>query len=142
MPTLLDLLIPQLKTAEGLRLKAYKDTVGVWTIGYGHTAGVKEGDTITGADAENMLRIDAQSAVNDTFRTWPWVTDLDLPRQVALVNMCYNLGANRLGQFKKMLNALRYQDWGTAAGEAQRSLWASQVGARAQQIARTFRTGI
>ena len=32
---------------EGLRLEACRDTSGIWTIGYGHTAGVKPGDSIT-----------------------------------------------------------------------------------------------
>ena len=40
-------LLDQLKLMEGLRLTAYKDAAGVWTIGYGHTQGVRKGDKIT-----------------------------------------------------------------------------------------------
>ena len=36
-----DLLFEQLKEFEGLRLKAYQDAAGVWTIGYGHTHNVR-----------------------------------------------------------------------------------------------------
>lgn len=41
---------------EGLRLKAYQCPGGVWTIGYGHTAGVKPGMVITEAQAEEYLK--------------------------------------------------------------------------------------
>lgn len=41
---------------EGFRARAYRDVVGVWTIGYGFTKGVKPGDTITRAEAEIRLR--------------------------------------------------------------------------------------
>lgn len=44
-----------IKGWEGLRLTAYRDAVGVWTIGYGETQGVRPGMTITRAEAEAML---------------------------------------------------------------------------------------
>jgi len=51
-------LIERLKKFESCRLNAYQDGVGVWTIGYGHTAGVKPGDRITLYQAEQFLRED------------------------------------------------------------------------------------
>ena len=48
--------IALIKEFEGLRLKAYKCPGGVWTIGYGHTAGVKPGMVITEAQAEEYLK--------------------------------------------------------------------------------------
>lgn len=53
-----NILIERLKKMEGCRLTAYQDSVGVWTIGYGHTAGVKKGDKITQYQAEQFLRED------------------------------------------------------------------------------------
>ena len=50
--------IALIKEFEGLRLKAYKCPGGVWTIGYGHTAGVKPGMVITEAQAEEYLKAD------------------------------------------------------------------------------------
>ena len=55
-----NILIEKLKKMEGCRLTAYQDAVGVWTIGYGHTAGVKKGDRITEYMAEQYLREDLQ----------------------------------------------------------------------------------
>ena len=50
--------IDLIKEFEGLRLKAYKCPGGVWTIGYGHTAGVKPGMVISEAQAEEYLKAD------------------------------------------------------------------------------------
>lgn len=47
-----------IKSHEALRLKAYQDSKGVWTIGWGHTKGVKPGDVITRAQAEQFIRDD------------------------------------------------------------------------------------
>ena len=50
--------IALIKEFEGLRLKAYLCPGGVWTIGYGHTAGVKSGMVISEAQAEEYLKAD------------------------------------------------------------------------------------
>ena len=47
-----------IKVFEGCRLKAYKCSAGVWTIGYGHTEGVKEGMVITQEQAEAYFEND------------------------------------------------------------------------------------
>ena len=51
-------LIDHIKRSEACALTAYKDIAGVWTIGYGHTEGVKKGDKITAYQAEQLLRDD------------------------------------------------------------------------------------
>ena len=57
--------IAKTKEFEGLRLAAYQDSGGVWTIGYGHTGkDVSRGRTITHAEAEELLRNDIQWAVD------------------------------------------------------------------------------
>ena len=52
------ILIEHIKKSEACVLTAYQDTAGVWTIGYGHTSGVKKGDRITQYQAEQFLRED------------------------------------------------------------------------------------
>ena len=47
--------IQLIKNFEGCRTEAYQDSVGVWTIGYGHTKGVFEGMIISKDDADEML---------------------------------------------------------------------------------------
>jgi len=52
------------KHFEGKRLNAYRCPAGVWTIGYGHTQGVKPGDDITDDEADRLLADDlAESGV-------------------------------------------------------------------------------
>lgn len=51
-------LITAIKRFESCQLTAYQDSVGVWTIGYGHTKGVKKGDRCTQYQAEQWLRED------------------------------------------------------------------------------------
>ena len=51
-------LIDAIKKFEGCVLSAYQDTAGVWTIGYGHTRGVKPGDRITQYQADRFLADD------------------------------------------------------------------------------------
>lgn len=51
-------LIAAIKKFEACVLTAYQDAKGVWTIGYGHTAGVKKGDKITYYQAEQFLKED------------------------------------------------------------------------------------
>jgi lysozyme len=52
------------EASEGLRLKAYQDTGGVWTIGYGHTNGVRPNQVITKVVAEQLFEIDNDFAEN------------------------------------------------------------------------------
>lgn len=57
-----------IKNFEGLRLKAYKCPAGVWTIGYGHTGNVRQGQVITKMQAELLLKKDLErfeKAVNE-----------------------------------------------------------------------------
>lgn len=51
-------LIDAIKRFESVRLQAYPDSGGVWTIGYGHTKDVKKGDRITQYQAEQLLKED------------------------------------------------------------------------------------
>ena len=52
------ILINHIKKSEACKLTAYQDTAGVWTIGYGHTQGVKRGDRCTTYQAEQYLKED------------------------------------------------------------------------------------
>jgi lysozyme len=54
--------IALIKSFEGLNLTAYRCPAGVWTIGYGHTKGVDDGDIITESQADDLLGADMESA--------------------------------------------------------------------------------
>ena len=133
--------IADIRSDEACRLIAYQDGGGVWTLGYGHTAGVKPGDTCTMDQAKTWLYYDVGVAENDlnVHATW-WTLAPDSVRR-GLLNMCFNLGWPRLSGFVRLLAAGAVQDYATMAYEAETSLWASQVGARASRIVALFRAG-
>lgn len=85
-------LIAAIKKFEGVRLTAYQDSVGVWTIGFGHTAGVKKGDKITEYQAEQFLREDLKKfeAVADKCKR---ITTQG--RYDAILDFIYNLGPTK-----------------------------------------------
>lgn len=84
--------IALIKHMEGCRLDAYRDAVGVWTIGYGHTKGVYPGMTITQAQAERFLISDLKDAENDVSRCVR--VPLSDNEYGALVSLVFNIGAN------------------------------------------------
>ena len=86
--------IALIKKFEGCELTAYQCSADVWTLGYGHTAGVSEGDTCTADEAETMLTEDLQKFegyVNDLVEV-----DLEQNQFDALVAWTYNLGPGAL----------------------------------------------
>ncbi len=100
-----------LRHYEGLCLKAYTCPAGVWTIGYGHTEGVKRGDRITQAQAEEILRADLQIFVNGV-RAAIKGTPLNAYRFSALVCLAFNIGLEsfRRSTVLKMVLAGRFED--------------------------------
>lgn len=99
---------------EGFRADAYRDAVGVLTIGYGHTHGVRTGQRVNQRQALRYLKQDAAEAAQS-------VNALGLPlnqRQFdALVSFVFNLGPGYLERGHTMGDALRRHDW-KAAGKA------------------------
>ena len=126
------------KRHEGLRLKPYKDTVGKLTIGYGRNL---EDVGITLEEAELMLEHDLDRALKDAREVIAGFDELDEVRQAVLVDMAFNLGRAGLAGFRNMRAALALGDFERAADEMLDSLWARQVGRRAQELADMMRSG-
>ena len=84
--------IELIKLYEGYEESAYRCPAGVWTIGYGHTGGVYEGQTCTREQAERWLREDLKNAENAVNALEP-SRPLRQNEFDALVSFVYNLGA-------------------------------------------------
>ena len=138
----IQLALEQLKIDEGCRLTAYQDTVGVWTIGYGHTGGVKKGDKITQKEAEEFLLEDTLEAARDASTLPVGFDGLNAVRQSVLINLAFNLGLTRLLNFKRFLAAVQVRDFDRAALEMLDSKWAGQVGQRAIRLAKLMKQGV
>ena len=142
------LLRNELMRDEGVKLHAYKDSVGLWTIGVGHLLGMEQRMAwITKAEMEALLEADIDEAEKlvrqlvPSFIYWAY-GDPGGPgssgpsedaRCRALVNMAFNLGP-RLAQFKIFLAAVNEQEWLAASQAMMLSKWAKQVGARAERL--------
>lgn len=99
-----------IKSFEGLRLKAYKDSVGIPTIGYGHIRGVKMGQEITEAQAEEYLRADLEDAEKAVERLCS--AKLTDNQFAALVSFVFNLGAGAFegSTLRRKLNLGAYSE--------------------------------
>lgn len=127
-----------IRQAEGLRLSAYKCPAGIATIGYGHTAGVKMGQSIDKAEAERLLRGDVASFELSVLGIVS--VPLSQGQFDALVSFAYNLGASALkgSTLLRLLNAGLYADaanqfgrWNKAGGKVLAGLTARRAAERA-----------
>ena len=113
-----------IKKFEGLELEAYKCAAGVWTIGYGHTKDVHEGDVWSESHADHMLEVELEEFegyINDNV-----TANLSQNQFDALVSWVYNLGPANLkaSTMLKVLNSGDYEGvpaqikrWNKAGGK-------------------------
>ena len=133
-------LIDQLKRHEGVRSHVYDCPMGYQTIGVGRNIDPNGGIGLSDDEIDYLLENDIRRCERELDR-FKWFSDLDVVRQDALINMCFNLGFTRLLKFKNMLGALAEEKYMLAAAEALDSKWAQQVGQRAKDIAHMFEHG-
>lgn len=128
-PETLDEATKIIKHFEGCRLSAYRDSAGVWTIGYGSTLGVKAGEKITQERAEELLEKDMQRFIDCVDE----LVDVALtPAQIAaLISFTFNVGCGALERstLRRKLNHGDYQGaademlrWRNAGGRVRRGL--------------------
>lgn len=124
-------------SAEGLKLKAYKDTMGKTTIGVGRNL---DDVGITEEEAFFLLNNDIRRLENElsSIENFPGLSEI---RQGIIAEMAFNLGLKNLMKFRRMWKAIYNQDWDAASAEMLSSLWAQQVGKRAIRLATRMRTG-
>lgn len=106
--------IKLIKNFEGCRLSAYQDSVGVWTIGYGHTKGVHPKQSISQTEADRLLKQDLavfESGVNNLVKV-----ELKQCQFDSLVSFSFNIG---IGAFSKstLLKKLNQKDYKEAANQ-------------------------
>jgi len=137
-----DKLASELRKDEGIRLRAYKDSVGLWTIGVGHLLGKdKRMDEVTADECDALLTLDIHLAETVLGHIIPeWREIFDDVRQRALLNMTFNLG-NRIANFVKFRAFLALGDYVSASHEMLNSVWAGQVGERAKRLSEMILKG-
>lgn len=109
------------KYFEGLRQKAYRCPAGVWTIGYGHTKGVKPGDVCLKKEAEEWLEQDLQEA--ETCVRKRVRVPLNDNQYSALCSFVFNFGCGAFHN-STLLKKLNLGDYLGAANEFERWVYA------------------
>jgi lysozyme len=131
-------LVSMLKRHEGFRGKPYHCTAGKLTIGYGRNL---DDVGITEVEAEFLLKVDTLRATDSAGDIFPGILSYTENRQIAIINMIFNLGKTRFKGFRKMIDAINRDDWESAADEAMDSRWYGQVGVRAHELVNLLREG-
>jgi lysozyme len=128
-------LVEQLKRHEGFVPHAYQDHLGFWTIGYGRLIDKSRNGGLTASEAEYLLHNDVTRITAELHARLPLFERLSEKKKQALANMAFQLGVSGLMGFRRMLAAIKDEDWTRARMEALDSKWAQQTPARAREIA-------
>ena len=135
----------QIKRHEGEVLEVYEDSLGYLTLGVGHLIqksdpeyGQPAGTPVSQEVVDLYYADDFDKHVDETIHVCEnnnIVFDA-LPESIqhVLVNMCFNLGANRLGKFRNMLYAVSTSNWKEMASQMEDSRWFGQVGRRSVEL--------
>jgi len=132
-----DMLVESVKRHEGFRARAYQDTLGHWTIGYGTLLETLEIDTDQAEDwlLERLHHSEDGVAAMDGYQ------DAGAARQAVLVEMAYQLGVRGCLRFFRMWSAIADLDWTAAAREMLDSRWAKQTPGRVAELAARLQYG-
>jgi len=131
----------QLKIDEGVKYEVYDDHLGYKTFGIGHLVkttdeeyGLPCGAPVSEKRVNSVFDKDVETYIDESKKVFGNLEDMPQEAQQVIVNMCFNMGAPRLSQFKKFIKAIHDEDWKTASVEMLDSRWASQVGIRANRL--------
>lgn len=127
--TFLVVALPLIATWEGKRNHAYLDVVGVPTICYGHTKGVKLGDYMSDAQCKKLLRVEVleyREGLHAYFTAETISHRLTPERDAAYVSLAYNVGVRGAGRS----TATRRLNAGDIAGGCQALNWWNKAGGR------------
>lgn len=120
------------RSFEGMRLQAYQDSAGVWTIGYGHTgADVTPGRKISEFEAEALLRADVAASVTCVQRAVE--VRITQAQFDALVDFCFNAGRGNFVR-SSLLRYVNQENFGAAA--VQFGLWVNAGGKKVDGLVR------
>ena len=140
-----EILKEQIKRHEGEVLEIYEDSLGYLTFGVGHLIkeddpeyGQPVGTPVSQERVDEVYDHDFDKHLEETVKLLThYDTDFEeLPEDIqhVLVNMCFNLGINRLGKFKMMLHAVSGGSWKEMALQMEDSKWYGQVGRRSVEL--------
>ena len=150
-----EICIQRLMVNEGCVLEPYKCPAGKLTIGIGRnldgnplTAEEKayighncRKKGITNEQAAYLCRNDLKRVRAELDKFLPWWQDLNPDRQYVMIDLCFNMGIDKLLTFQRTLNSIATGYYIRAGEELMQSKYARQVGKRAERNANCLKTG-
>lgn len=128
-----------IETHEGRRPRPYRDTRGLLTIGVGRCL---DRNPLSGDEIDFLRDNDIRAATGAASSlVGPSFYVASEPRRAVLIDMAFHLGREGLAGFRRLLAAVRAEDWDTAARELLDSDMAKQTPDRAQMNAEILRSG-
>jgi lysozyme len=134
-----DELLADLRNEEGWREHPYPDHLGYLTIGYGFLLEKERGGGLPKPVAEFWLRYAVNERIEAFRKLWPSFDDQPADIKRALSLMAYQMGAEGLFKFKRMLAALQVGYRDVAADELLDSEFAKQTPARVKRLEKLIR---
>jgi len=137
-------LIATLKRHEGVKTHAYRDSLGILTIGCGrniNNSSKHKGIGLTIDEIEYMLQNDVERTIKELSQEYAWFNDMEEgARRDAIINMHFNLGRFRFAGFKKAIAHMENGSYNEAATEFLDSRWAKQVKGRSLEVTDMIKT--
>lgn len=133
-----------IKGEESCVLSPYKDSLGFWTIGWGHHDDTIRSDTPAWSQehADEIFDEDFEDAHTTARRLCASFESLVGPRKGALTAMAFQLGYTSMSKFVPTLQLIDEDNFAGAAQHIRQSLWAKQTPARARRVAQRIETGV
>ncbi len=140
--TLVQNLAKQLTIDEGVESQAYKDSLGLLTIGIGRLIDPSvPGSGLRPDEIEYLFNNDLKDRIEKLSKEIPWFLELDEARQGVLLNMSFQMGVTGFLKFKNTLALIKEGRYTEAATAMLQSKWAKQTPKRAARLAKQMLTG-
>ena len=139
MPDVRAKMIDRVEKNEGFRAFPYIDSRGNLSVAFGRNL---KGVAMSIAEGQYLLSNDIQRAETEAYKQFPDYNALNDPRKSVIVEMVYNMGLEKVLNFKEMIAAIAANDFAEAAKHMLNSAWAVEVGKRADELAMIMQSGV
>lgn len=132
-----------IKGEESCVLHPYQDSLGYWTIGWGHHDSTINSDTApwTQEHADSVFDEDFEDAETTARKLVANFDSLSDSRKGVLAAMAFQLGEASMSKFVNTIHAIENEDFATAAMGMRNSLWGKQTPLRVRRLAKRMETG-
>lgn len=123
---------------EGRRNRTYYDSLGFVSGGIGRLFDPRKNAILRNSEIDLMFANDIDDHTAAAIAQFPWLNDMPEPVCRAIVNMCFQMGAEAVKRFPAMIAALQARNWTGAKSAGLDSLWFKETPERATLVTNLF----